>query len=72
MDNQRSMALALIVIGLLSINFFYLLDLFFDDEPEIVLGWKSMLAIIGGNLLAIVGIWKLACPSKRDDINADR
>jgi hypothetical protein len=47
MENKRLSALALIIIGLGAVNFFYLADLLVPDqaEPVIILGWKSGIAI---------------------------
>lgn len=56
MDNRKGMTLALLVIGLVGINFFYLSDMLFDGSADIVLGSKSIASIVGANLIALLGV----------------
>lgn len=62
MENKRLSACALIVIGLGAVNFFYLSDLLVPREgpQEIVLGWKSLVAIGIANLIALYGAWRVS------------
>lgn len=66
MDNRRWAALALIVIGLAAVNFFYLSDLVLLQAPQdqgaqvIVVGWKSAIAIGFANVLTLHGVWLVA------------
>lgn len=65
MDNRTGMALALLIIGLIGINFFYLSDMLFDDAPHIVLGVKSVASIAVANLVAVLGVWTVARDRRR-------
>lgn len=71
MDNRRLAALALILIGLAAVNFFYLSDLILlqtpqeEGAPAIVVGWKSAVAISFANLLALLGVWLVAQTGSR-------
>ncbi|MGY9005907.1 MAG: hypothetical protein ACKVJQ_07410 [Alphaproteobacteria bacterium] len=67
MDNKRAVPIALVVIGLFAINFFYLSDLIIvhTSEPGIIIGWRSAVAIGVANLISIVGI--LAAMNSRND-----
>jgi hypothetical protein len=58
MDNKRAVPIALVVIGLFAVNFFYLSDLIIvhTSEPGIVIGWRSAVAIGVANIISIVGI----------------
>lgn len=62
MDNRRLTAIALVVIGIVAINFFYLSDLIIRPDPgsDIIIGWKSAVAIVIGNLIALAGVWYTA------------
>jgi hypothetical protein len=62
MDNARLTAVALVLIGIVAINFFYLSDLIIRHSPgpDIVIGWKSAVAIGIGNLIALIGVWQVA------------
>jgi hypothetical protein len=68
MENKRLSALALIIIGLGAVNFFYLADLLVPDqaEPVIILGWKSGIAIVVANLIALYGAWRVNRTDRQD------
>jgi hypothetical protein len=68
MENRRLSALALLIIGLVAVNFFYLSDLLFPrkPDPDIVIGWKSAVAICIGNLIALAGAWRMTRRDKKD------
>ena len=55
MSNHSWMTLALIVIGVVGVNFFYLSDLLAGGN-SIQLGMKSLIAVGGANALAISGV----------------
>lgn len=59
MNNQSWMAIALIVIGIVGVNFFYVSDLLMGGD-EIRLGTKSLIAIAGANVIALSGAWMMA------------
>jgi len=67
-ENRRISAIALIVIGLAGVNFFYLSDLLFPrtDAAGIIIGWKSGVAIAGANLLALAGAWHVTRTRRED------
>jgi lipopolysaccharide export LptBFGC system permease protein LptF len=54
MGNQSWMAIALIVIGVVGVNFFYLSDVLMGADT-IQLGLKSFIAIGGANVIALAG-----------------
>lgn len=56
MNNRKGMTLALLVIGVVGINFFYLTDMVFDGSPHIVLGVKSVASIVVANAIALLGV----------------
>ena len=58
MNNQSWMAVALIVIGMIGVNFFYISDLLIGSDT-IRLGVKSLIAIGGANLIALSGAWMI-------------
>lgn len=68
MENRHLSAITLILIGLVGVNFFFVSDLIFPQGAEsgIVIGWKSIVAIGGANLLALVGVWSVTRPENRD------
>ncbi len=68
MENRRISAVALIVIGLVGVNFFYLSDLLFprSDAGGIIIGWKSGVAIAIANLLALAGAWHVTHARRED------
>ena len=55
MNNRKGTSLALLLIGLVSVNFFYLSDILFDEDM-ILLGMKSVVSIIAANLITLFGI----------------
>lgn len=55
MNNQSWMSAALIVIGMVGINFFYLSDMLMGADT-IKLGLKSFIAIGGANGIALAGM----------------
>ena len=54
-NNRKGTSLALLLIGLISVNFFYLSDILFDEDM-ILLGMKSVVSIIAANLITLFGI----------------
>ncbi len=54
-NNRKGTSLALLLIGLVSVNFFYLSDILFDEDM-ILLGMKSVVSIIAANLITLFGI----------------
>jgi hypothetical protein len=59
MNNQSWMAVALIVIGVIGVNFFFVSDLLMGSDA-IRLGPKSLIAIGGANVIALSGAWMMA------------
>jgi len=54
-NNRKGTSLALLLIGLVSVNFFYLSDILFDEDM-ILLGMKSVVSIVAANLITLLGI----------------
>jgi lipopolysaccharide export LptBFGC system permease protein LptF len=54
-NNRKGTSLALLLIGLVSVNFFYLSDILFDEDM-ILLGMKSVVSIIAANIITLLGI----------------
>ena len=54
-NNRKGTSLALLLIGLVSVNFFYLSDILFDEDM-ILLGMKSVISILAANLITLFGI----------------
>ncbi len=54
-NNRKGTSLALLLIGLVSVNFFYLSDILFDEDM-ILLGMKSVVSVIAANLITLFGI----------------
>jgi lipopolysaccharide export LptBFGC system permease protein LptF len=54
-NNRKGTTLALLLIGLVSVNFFYLSDILFDEDM-ILLGMKSVVSIIVANVITLLGI----------------
>jgi hypothetical protein len=54
-NNRKGTSLALLLIGLVSVNFFYLSDILFDEDM-ILLGMKSVVSIVAANLITLCGI----------------
>jgi hypothetical protein len=59
MNNQGWMAVTLIVIGIVGVNFFYVSDLLMGAET-IRLGARSLIAVGGANLVAMAGLLLVA------------
>jgi hypothetical protein len=59
MNNQGWMAVALIVIGMIGVNFFYVSDILMGADV-VRLGTRSLIAIGGANLVALAGLWMFA------------
>jgi len=59
MSNQAWMAITLIVIGIVGVNFFYVSDILMGGET-IRLGTKSLIAVGGANLIALAGLLLVA------------
>jgi len=59
MSNRGWMAVALIVIGMIGVNFFYVSDLLMGADV-IRLGTKSLIAVGGANLVALAGLLMFA------------
>ena len=55
MNNRKGTSIALLVIGLAGVNFFYLSDILFDEDM-ILLGVKSVASVIVANLITLFGI----------------
>lgn len=55
MNNRKGTTIALLLIGLVSVNFFYLSDILFDEDM-ILLGIKSVVSIIFANIITVLGI----------------
>ncbi|HEU0069738.1 MAG TPA: hypothetical protein VFS04_00455 [Alphaproteobacteria bacterium] len=55
MNNRKGTSIALLVIGLIGVNFFYLSDILFDEDM-ILLGTKSVAFIVIANLITLYGI----------------
>jgi hypothetical protein len=54
-NNRKGTTLALLLIGLAAVNFFYLSDMLFDEDM-ILLGSKSIASIVVANLITLCGI----------------
>jgi lipopolysaccharide export LptBFGC system permease protein LptF len=54
-NNRKGTSLALLLIGLVSVNFFYLSDILFDEDM-ILLGIKSVVSVIVANIITLLGI----------------
>ena len=54
-NNRKGTSIALLVIGLIGVNFFYLSDILFDEDM-ILLGTKSVAFIVIANLITLYGI----------------
>lgn len=54
-NNRKGTTLALLLIGLAAVNFFYLSDMLFDEDM-ILLGTKSIVSIVVANLITLCGI----------------
>jgi hypothetical protein len=68
MGNRHLSTLALIIIGLVAVNFFYLSDLLFPQKSgtDIIIGWKSLVAIAIANLVTLIGAWRVTQGGERD------
>ncbi len=70
MKNKREFQIAMVLVGLVSVNFFYLLDIFFSglhrvlfrSENQILFGWTSVILVIFANVVALVGFFYLVRP----------
>jgi hypothetical protein len=54
-NNRKGTSIALLIIGLAAVNFFYLSDILFDEDM-ILLGDKSIASIIVANAIALFGV----------------
>jgi lipopolysaccharide export LptBFGC system permease protein LptF len=54
-NNRKGTSIAMLVIGLAGVNFFYLSDILFDEDM-ILLGVKSVASIIIANAVALFGV----------------
>ncbi len=70
MRNKREFSIAMVLVGLVGVNFFYLLDIFisgvhralFRSENQILFGWTSAILVIFANVVAWVGLFYLVRP----------
>lgn len=70
MRNKREFSIALVLVGLVGVNFFYLLDIFFSglhrvlfrSGDQILIGWTSVILVIFANVVALVGVFYLVRP----------
>lgn len=70
MKRMREFSIAMVLVGLVAVNFFYLLDIFFRGvgsalfprEAGVLIDWKSVIAIIVANIVALVGLFYLVRP----------
>ncbi len=70
MKKKREFQIAMVLVGLVGVNFFYLLDIFFSgvhrvlfrSENQIVIDWTSAILVIFANVVALVGLFYLVRP----------
>ncbi len=70
MRNKREFSIAMVLVGLVGVNFFYLLDIFFSgvhrvlfrSENQIVIDWTSAILVIFANVVDLVGLFYLVRP----------
>ncbi len=70
MRNKREFSIAMVLVGLVGVNFFYLLDIFFSglhrvlfrSENQFLIGWPSAILVIFANVVALVGLFYLVRP----------
>ncbi len=70
MRNKREFSIAMVLVGLVGVNFFYLLDIFFSglhrvlfrSENQFLIGWTSAILVIFANVVALVGLFYLVRP----------
>ena len=70
MKNKREFQIAMVLVGLVSVNFFYLADIFFSGlnralfrfETHLSIGWNSAILVILANVVALVGLFYLVRP----------
>ncbi len=70
MKDKREFQIAMVLVGLVGVNFFYLLDIFFSgvhrvlfrSENQIVIDWTSAILVIFANVVALVGLFYLVRP----------
>ena len=70
MKSKRELAIAMVLVGLVGVNFFYLLDIFFSglhrvlfrSENQFLIDWPSAILVIFANVVALVGLFYLVRP----------
>ncbi len=70
MKHRREFSIAMVLVGLVGVNYFYLLDIFFSglhrvlfrSENQILIGWTSVTLLILANIVALVGLFYLVRP----------
>ncbi len=70
MKKKREFQIAMVLVGLVGVNFFYLLDIFFSgvhrvlfrSENQILIDWTSAILVIFANVVALVGLFYLVRP----------
>ncbi len=70
MKHRREFSIAMVLVGLVGVNYFYLLDMFFSglhrvlfrSENHILIDWTSAILVIFANVVALVGLFYLVRP----------
>ncbi len=70
MKHRREFSIAMVLVGLVGVNYFYLLDMFFSglhrvlfrSENQILIDWTSAILVIFANVVALVGLFYLVRP----------
>ncbi len=70
LKDKREFQIAMVLTGLVGVNFFYLLDIFFSglhrvlfrSENQILIDWTSAILVILANIVALVGLFYLVRP----------
>ncbi len=70
MRNKREFSIAMVLVGLVGVNIFYLLDIFFSglhrvlfrSENQFLIDWPSAILVIFANVVALVGLFYLVRP----------
>ncbi|MEE9251289.1 MAG: hypothetical protein V3U93_09215 [Alphaproteobacteria bacterium] len=70
MKGKRELSIAMVLVGLVGANFFYLADIFFSgleralfrSGTQVLIGWNSATLVILSNVVALVGLFYLVRP----------
>ncbi len=70
MKHRREFLIAMVLVGLAGVNYFYMIEIFFSgphliffrSENQILFGWTSVILIIFANIVLLVGFFYLVRP----------